>query len=686
MVHRLYESVHALVLFLLLVAFGCSSTAIAQSWYNSDIHLHANGCNNNNRSAAEILGLMKQEGINVGSIMVWGGGSSLALDPVHFRGQEDDPVSEPNYIVHWDIEISSLPGAWHGHMDLLNVAQKDAVVVNQVNYPGQDYLLPNYQYVQSQGGIVGYGHGQNWEPGSYSVPPGGPCCHPRELPLDVALARVDFLASELINEGLYWLWYSMLNAGFHFPLLGTSDLGCFWPTVGTYHAAFPLPTGDTLTYTKFIEAVREGRTVIRTNEFPAPDYLDIRVNGMGLGGELILPNKATTVNVEVDASSVVSGQRVELILDGNVIESQALTNSLQTYQWSVPLNRSGWIAAKTTGTSIDGAHTAATFVLLGGCPIRNDPLSARSWKGYLDAYYEVGVSRGEFGTSAAEVRQKVDEAQLVWERIAQEGEGSVAMGCNAGTILVANFMNANTDFLKSRVYLWNPSQSAGNVSVRVFTLPLIGGVAQELTTTALSLGSLGAKSARNIKLEDILTPLGIPTPYLTDGGNLSLEFTIGPSNVRGVAQVFSDSLAFGTYPMQEIPSTSTESATVLVANFTNGNNAFLNSRLYLWNPSQSAGSVTVRAYTLPSSGPSILLGIPEFGLFTADLGLLDARSSLNINIAEDVLSALGIPLPYTDDGGNLTIEVTVEAENVRGVAQVFSSDLAFGTYPMQVIQ
>jgi hypothetical protein len=43
------------------------------------------------------------------------------------------------------------------------------------------------------------------------------------------------------------------------------------------------------------------------------------------------------------------------------------------------------------------------------------------------------VSGGEFGTSAAEVRQKVDEAKLVWERIAQEGEGSIAMDCNAGT-------------------------------------------------------------------------------------------------------------------------------------------------------------------------------------------------------------------------------------------------------------
>ncbi len=701
--HRLYESVHAVVWFLLLFAFGCSSTAIAQSWYTADTHLHsfcipdAQGRRDTFLSAAELLVLMKQEGINVGSVLIVGD-VSLEVDPVHFRGQEDDPVSEPNNILHWDLETSAfLPGMWNGHMVMLNVAQKDLVVApDQVNYPGQDYLLPNYQYVQSQGGIVGYAHAWAWIPGLYSpvdLDNPGALEHTgtAELALDVTLAKVDFLESEQMSDGAYWIWYSMLSAGFHLPLLGASDLGCWWQSIGFYHTAFPLPTGDTLTYTKLIEAVRENRTVIRRNNSP-PDYLDIRVNGMGLGGELILPNKATTVNVEVDASSGISGQRVELILDGNVIGSQALTSSLQTYQWSVPLNKSSWIAAKTTGTeqypkawptnplfpqpNSDGAHTAATFVLLGGCPIRNDPLAARSWKGYLDTYYQTGVSVGQFGDSAAEVRQKVDEAKLVWEQIAQEGEGSVAMDCNAGTVLVANFLNGNTDFLKSRVYLWNPSQSAGQLTARVFTLGREG--ASSWLGTA-DLGTLEATSARNIKLEDILIPLGTPLPYANDGGNLTVEFTIDIPNVGGTAQVFSDTLAFGTYPLQEIPSTSTGSATVLVANFTNGNNAFLNSRVYLWNPSQSAGSVTVRAYTLPSSGPSVLLG-------TAELGLLEGRSSLNIKIAEDVLSALGIPLPYTDNGGNLTIAVTVGAENVRGAAQVFSSDLAYGTYPMQVIQ
>ena len=74
-------------------------------------------------------------------------------------------------------------------------------------------------------------------------------------------------------------------------------------------------------------------------------------------------------------------------------------------------------------------------------------------------------------------------------------------------------MNGNDAALNSRVYLWNPSLSAGSVTVRVFTLPLTAGVAQELTTTPLDLGTLGAELARNVELvEDILTPLGIPTP------------------------------------------------------------------------------------------------------------------------------------------------------------------------------
>jgi len=251
------------------------------------------------------------------------------------------------------------------------------------------------------------------------------------------------------------------------------------------------------------------------------------------------------------------------------------------------------------------------------------------------------------------------------------------------TVLVANFMNGNNDALNSRVYLYNASESAGDITVRVFTLPLSGGLPQELTTTPLSLGILGAKSAVNLKLvEDILTALGITTPYTDNGGNLTLELTIQAASVRGTAQVFSSDFAFGTYPLQEIPSTSAGSPTVLVASFMNGNDSAFNSRVYLWNPSESAGSVTVRVFTLPIVG-----GLAqELTTTPLDLGTLTGKSALNIKVAEDILNLLGITPPYSTDGGNLTLEFTIEAADVVGAAQVFSSDFAFGTYPLQIIQ
>jgi hypothetical protein len=214
----------------------------------------------------------------------------------------------------------------------------------------------------------------------------------------------------------------------------------------------------------------------------------------------------------------------------------------------------------------------------------------------------------------------------------------------------------------------------------VFSLPLNSSIAEELTVEPFSLGSLEGKSARNIKLaEDILAPLSITTPYVTDGGNLTLEFTIQAADVVGAAQVFSSSFAFGTNPLQEVPSTPGASPTVLVANFTNGNNDAFNSRVYLWNPSQSAGNVTVRVFTLPLDG-----GVAqELTVEPFSLGSLEGKSARNIKLAEDILIPLGIATPYTNDGGNLTLEFTIQAADVIGAAQVFSSSFAFGTYIIQ---
>ncbi len=110
------------------------------------------------------------------------------------------------------------------------------------------------------------------------------------------------------------------------------------------------------------------------------------------------------------------------------------------------------------------------------------------------------------------------------------------------------------------------------------------------------------------------------------------------------------------------------STTVLIANSMNAN---LGSRVYLWNPSASAGNVTARVFTIQGAGPSTVLA-------TVNLGSLEASSALIFRLAEDILTPAGIPLPYTGDNGNVALELTIEATNVTGLGQV-----SFGPYPLQ---
>ena len=123
------------------------------------------------------------------------------------------------------------------------------------------------------------------------------------------------------------------------------------------------------------------------------------------------------------------------------------------------------------------------------------------------------------------------------------------------TVLVANFLNGNTNFLISRINLFNASDSPGVVTVRIFTLPAPSAAAQELTGAPLPLGTLGPESAVSIQLDtDILAVLNIGLPYVIDGGGLVARFEIGAEHVSGVVFLrwnFPVPIAT-TYPLQVV--------------------------------------------------------------------------------------------------------------------------------------
>ncbi|PYV07513.1 MAG: hypothetical protein DMG07_28580 [Acidobacteria bacterium] len=168
---------------------------------------------------------------------------------------------------------------------------------------------------------------------------------------------------------------------------------------------------------------------------------------------------------------------------------------------------------------------------------------------------------------------------------------------------------------------------------------------------------------------------------LTGATNLA---TVG-SGARLAARTLRLSAAIATVAGDRVPlqaatlTTWSLNGTVLVANWVNGNTTFNSSRVYLWNPSVASGAVTVRVYSMPvASTGSSLLG-------TRTVGTLGASSGMNVRIKEDILEPLGLPTPFEDNGGNLTLEVTIEALGCSGFTQTFSSTVAYGTTPLTVI-
>jgi len=135
-----------------------------------------------------------------------------------------------------------------------------------------------------------------------------------------------------------------------------------------------------------------------------------------------------------------------------------------------------------------------------------------------------------------------------------------------------------------------------------------------------------------------------------------------------------------------------EGEMVLLANWLNGNTTQYNSRIYLFNSTSTPTDITARVLKMPPAG-----GTPTSAEITAPgspiaLGTLSGYSGMNIKLKEDILNYLlaalpGGALPYTENGGNLIVEITAHGldRGISGTCQVFSGTFAFGQVPLVVI-
>ena len=114
---------------------------------------------------------------------------------------------------------------------------------------------------------------------------------------------------------------------------------------------------------------------------------------------------------------------------------------------------------------------------------------------------------------------------------------------------------------------------------------------------------------------------------------------------------------------------------VLVAPWVNGNDQALTTQVSLMNHSGRSGTIKARVLSMPR------VGTPTEDLGSVMLGVLPANGTASFNLGEQVLAPLSLR-PYLQNGGNLSLEVTIAGANASGVTTVYGPTVAFGTTRM----
>ena len=423
-------------------------------WHSGDHHIHAAGCSHYMNPAEGVLpkDMMRQilgEHLNLAAVLTWG--PDYYYQKQFFTGK-DDKLSQPDKLMHYDLEVSGFPSSHAGHIVLLDLKDQDYPGTKRIeDWPTWD--LPIFRWAKAQGAIVGFAHsGWGLQVTGKDLPslemPGFDGIGANEYIVDVTYPdTVDFISS--VDTPYPWelnIWYHTLNVGFRTRIAGETDFPCIYDGkvgLGRTYAKVDGP----LTYEGWLNALKAGRSYVSDGK---THLMDFRVNELKVGtngSELQLPAPATVTvlvrtaaylperpndlirNLPLDEKPYWDIERarigdsrevpVEVVVNGKAVARQTFVadGTEQTLKFDVPVKESSWIAART----LPSAHTNPIFVLVAGKPIRASRQSAE-W--CLNAVNQCWTQKAP-RISAAEMedaRKAYEHAREVYRKLISESE------------------------------------------------------------------------------------------------------------------------------------------------------------------------------------------------------------------------------------------------------------------------
>lgn len=422
-------------------------------WYSGDHHVHAAGCSHYQNPTEGVLpsDMIRQisgERLNIGSVLTWG--PDYYYQKQFFSGH-DHPLSKPDELMHYDLEVSGFPSSHAGHIVLLGLREQDYPGAARISdWPTWD--LPIFRWAKSQGAVVGFAHsGWGLEVMSDDLPnyemPGFDGIGANEYIVDVTEpGLVDFISS--VDTPYVWelsIWYHTLNVGFRTRIAGETDFPCIYDQrVGIGRTYTKL---EGLSYPGWLQALKAGRSYVSDGK---SHLMDFRLNGVavGTGASEVRLDAPGSVHTQVRVAayldplpdSSIRGKHynekpywdverarigdtrevpVELVVNGEAVARKTVLadGQLRDVAFDAAIAKSSWVAVRI----LPSAHTNPIFVLVGGKPVR---ASRRSAEWCLAAVSQCWTQKAP-RISVAELgpaRQAYDRARGVYERLLSESQ------------------------------------------------------------------------------------------------------------------------------------------------------------------------------------------------------------------------------------------------------------------------
>jgi TolB protein len=344
-------------------------------WWSGDVHVHMN-YGGAYRNTPEHLALQaRAEGLHVVENLVVN--KEQRIPDIAYWSQTP-LLTSPDLIIATGQELHT-SGPW-GHASALGL--KDHYLLPDfAGYAGTAFASPvptnaqQFDLAHAQGAITGYVHPFD-EPVDLTRVQGG---LPYELPVDVALGKVDFLEVMGYSDHLITsdIWYRLLNCGFRIPAAaGTDAFPNFALLRGPPGLVRVFAKSGRLDHRAWLDAIKAGRTFV-TN---AP-LLTLTVDGHDIGDVERLEAGRHRLKVHVTLRSPVPVDHLELIANGKVAAQFAFAARepgaiRMDTTITVPVNATTWFVARAWSDKprlpvldlYPFASTSPVYVKVGSAP------------------------------------------------------------------------------------------------------------------------------------------------------------------------------------------------------------------------------------------------------------------------------------------------------------------------------